>query len=75
MSFSIEYGRQKLKEQIEREKAGRIAKETKKRQEEEKRLRSLSPLSAFSDVNKGEETDNGSIISSITQQKKKNKGR
>ena len=32
-------------------------------------------LSAFSDVNKGEETDNSLIIPSITQQKKKNKGR
>ncbi len=37
---------------------------------------SLNLLSAFSDVNKGgEEIDNGSIIPSITQQKKKNKGR
>ena len=32
-------------------------------------------LSAFSNVNKGEEIDNISIIPSITQQKKKNKGR
>lgn len=38
MSFSIEYGRQKLKEQIEREKARRIAKETKKGKKKKKDL-------------------------------------
>lgn len=38
--------------------------------------RLLNSLSVFSDVNKeGEETDNSSIIPSITQQKKKNKGK
>ena len=36
--------------------------------------RLLNSLSAFSNVNKGEETDNISIIPYITQQKKKNKG-
>ena len=43
---------------------------------EKSKSRSSNSLLAFSDVNKGgEETDNGSIIPSITQQKKKNKGR
>ena len=77
MPYSIEYGRQKLEEQIKREKAGRIAREAKRRQEEEKRLKSSSPssLSAFSDVNKGGEADNSSIASFIKSEQKKNKGR